>query len=315
MTKNKIKSIFSEQRVILALVIAVVVVVVSIINPRFIALNNIIIIFQQISVLGIITMAMGLLMISGGTDISLAHIMVLCGITMSKLLQQGMPLAVALLVGLAVGALCGFVNGFIIAKTNSIPLIITLGTGQVYYGISLLLSGGTIQGFDGALDFLKYKIFGVIPVMLIVLFAVTAVTSFLLNRTKFGRRVVAVGGNPHNAYLCGINVVKYKIITWTIAGFLSAVASIVFCARIDSITANSSGSYSMNAMAAAIMGGITFAGGTGTISGAFLGCLMMGVINNAMNILKVPSFVQTIVSGAIIVAALIVSNFKASKKK
>lgn len=315
MTKNNLKSFFSEQRVLLALVIAVVIAIVSVINPRFIALNNIIIIFQQISVLGIITMAMGLLMISGGTDISLGHIMVLCGITMSKILQHGQPLPAALLIGLAVGAFCGFLNGFIIARTNSIPLIITLGTGQVYYGISLLLSGGTIQGFDGALDFLKYKIFGIFPVMLVVLFAVTAITSFLLNRTKFGRRVVAVGGNPHNAFLCGINVAQYKIITWTIAGFLSAVASIVFCARIDSITANSSGSYAMNAMAAAIMGGITFAGGTGTISGAFLGCLMMGVINNAMNILKVPSFVQTIVSGAIIVAALIVSNFKAGKKK
>lgn len=315
MTKNNLKSFFSEQRVLLALVIAVVIAIVSIINPRFIALNNIIIIFQQISVLGIITMAMGLLMISGGTDISLGHIMVLCGITMSKILQHGQPLPAALLIGLAVGAFCGFLNGFIIAKTNSIPLIITLGTGQVYYGISLLLSGGTIQGFDGALDFLKYKIFGIFPVMLVVLFAVTAMTSFLLNRTKFGRRVVAVGGNPHNAFLCGINVARYKIITWTIAGLLAAVASIVFCARIDSITANSSGSYAMNAMAAAIMGGITFAGGTGTISGAFLGCLMMGVINNAMNILKVPSFVQTIVSGAIIVAALIVSNFKAGRKK
>ena len=110
-------------------------------------------------------------------------------------------------------------------------------------------------------------------------------------------------------------VYPMQIITWTIAGLLAAVASIVFCARIDSITANSSGSYAMNAMAAAIMGGITFAGRTGTISGAFLGCLMLGVINNAMNILKVPSFVQTIVSGAIIVAALIVSNFKAGRKK
>lgn len=96
------------QRVLLALVIAVVIAIVSIINPRFIALNNIIIIFQQISVLGIITMAMGLLMISGGTDISLGHIMVLCGITMSKILQHGQPLPAALLIGLAVGAFCGF---------------------------------------------------------------------------------------------------------------------------------------------------------------------------------------------------------------
>ena len=315
MTKNKIKAAFTDQRFLLGLVIAFIVVIVAMINPKFIAMSNIITIFQQISVLGIITMAMGLLMISGGTDVSLANIMVLSGITMSKMLELGLPLVSAICIGLAVGAVCGFVNGFIIAKTNSISLIITLGTGQVYYGISLLLSGGTISGFDGALEFLKNKIFGIVPLMLVVLFAVTIITSFILNRTKFGRRVVAVGGNPYNAYLCGINVNKYKIITWVIAGFLSAVASIVFCARIDSITANSSGSYSMNAMAAAIMGGITFAGGTGTVSGAFLGCLMMGVINNAMNILKVSSYVQTIVSGAIIVAALIVSNMNSNRKK
>ena len=171
------------------------------------------------------------------------------------------------------------------------------------------------MNFGGAFNGLKTKYFEIFSPMLLVLLAMVMVAYLMMTYTKFGRRVVALGGNEKNAFLSGINVNRYKIIVYGISGLFCAVASIVFVARIDSITSNAGTNYETNALAAAIIGGITFDGGKGTISGAFLGCLLMGVISNAMNILGVDNNVQTIITGAIIVAAVVLSNINNIKKK
>ena len=170
------------------------------------------------------------------------------------------------------------------------------------------------MSFYGALNGLKHKFFSIFPAMLLVLFVMTVSAYILMNKTKFGRRVVAIGGNEKNAFLSGINVTSYKIAVYTLAGFFSAIAGIVFAARIDSITANAGGGYETNALTAAIIGGVTFDGGKGTIPGTFLGCLLMGVISNAMNILRVPTYIQTIITGCIIVCAVILSNINNLRK-
>ena len=149
----------------------------------------------------------------------------------------------------------------------------------------------------------------------LVLLAMVLLAYFMMTYTKFGRRVVALGGNEKNAFLSGINVTRYKMIVYAISGLFCAVASIVFVARIDSITSNAGTNYETNALAAAIIGGVTFDGGKGTIGGAFLGCLLMGVISNAMNILGVDTNVQTIITGAIIVGAVVLSNINNIRKK
>lgn len=200
-------------------------------------------------------------------------------------------------------------------KSKCIPLVITLGTSKMFYGIALTVSGGRIMNFGGAFNGLKTKYFEIFSPMLLVLLAMVMVAYLMMTYTKFGRRVVALGGNEKNAFLSGINVNRYKILVYGISGLFCAVASIVFVARIDSITSNAGTNYETNALAAAIIGGVTFDGGKGTISGAFLGCLLMGVISNAMNILGVDNNVQTIITGAIIVAAVVLSNINNIKKK
>lgn len=297
------------------IVIALIVVIISCINPNFIGINNIVAIFQQICVLGILTMAMSILLISGGIDLSIGNIMVVCGVVMYVVLDNGLPTFIAVLAGLVTGAACGLLNGAIIAKSKCIPLVITLGTSKMFYGIALTVSGGRIMNFGGALNGLKTKYFEIFSPMLLVLLAMVMVAYLMMTYTKFGRRVVALGGNEKNAFLSGINVNRYKIIVYGISGLFCAVASIVFVARIDSITSNAGTNYETNALAAAIIGGVTFDGGKGTISGAFLGCLLMGVISNAMNILGVDNNVQTIITGAIIVAAVVLSNINNIKKK
>ena len=163
---------FKDQRILLAFVIVGIVIVVSIINPKFIELKNIIQIFQQISVMGILTMAMALLLISGGIDLSIGNLMVLSAICMSTLIASGVALPLAILVGIIVAIACGALNGFIIAKSKCVPLIISLGTSQIFYGISLTISGGRIMSFNGTLDAIgSTKIADVFPVMLFFLIA------------------------------------------------------------------------------------------------------------------------------------------------
>lgn len=314
-SKTAIKKLLKDQRVLLAIVIVAIVVIISLIKPQFIAPGNIVSIFQQICVLGILTMAMSILLISGGIDLSIGNIMVLSGVVMYLCISAAMPLPVAIMAGLATGLLCGLLNGFIIAKSKCIPLVITLGTSKAFYGLALTVSGGRIMNFGGAFDGLKTKYFGVFSPMLLVLLVMTVLAFITMNYTKFGRRVVALGGNEKNAFLSGINVTRYKVIVYGLSGLFCAVASMVFIARIDSITANAGVNYETNALAAAIIGGITFEGGKGTIGGAFLGCLLMGVISNAMNILGVDNNIQTIVTGAIIVGAVVLSNINNIRKK
>lgn len=311
-----VKKIFKDQRALLALVILAIISVVAVINPKFIGIKNLFIIFQQISVIGILTMAMSILLISGGIDLSIGNIMALSGVVMARLINSGTNVFLATLAGLAVGLLCGCLNGVIIAKSRAIPLIISLGTSQVFYGLSLTISSGRIMSFNGAYNAIgKTKLFNVFPVMLFFLAFMVFLSWVIMNRTKFGRRIVAIGGNERNAFLSGINVDRYKIVLYSIAGFYCSVAAIIFSSRIDSITANAGIGYETSALTAAIIGGVTFDGGKGTVSGAFLGCVLMGVISNAMNILKVDSYIQTIITGMIIVCAVVLSNINNIRKK
>ena len=246
---TKFKRILRDQRVLLALVIALLVLVVSIINPRFVRLNNIVAIFTQISVLGVLTMAMAMLLISGGIDLSIGSMMALCGIVVATVLKSGQGMLVALLAGFGTGLVCGAFNGVIIAKSKGMPLIISLGTSMIFNGISLLIAGGAFLQFQNKLDFLRtIRLFDVVPLMVLFMLAVCVIMYVLLNKTKFGRRIVAIGGNEKNAYLSGINVDLYKVITYAIAGVIVAGASLILGARLNSITATAGDGYETDAL-------------------------------------------------------------------
>jgi len=309
-------SMFRDARVLLMIVIVLMVIVVSCINPKFIRLTNIVTILQQISVLGILTMAMSMLMISGGIDLSIGNMMALSAVVLATALKGGMGLGLAVLLAILTAMLCGLLNGFIIAKSKCVPLIITLGTSQIFYGAALLITGGSFMSFGGKLDFMrKISLFNTIPLMVLLMVAAVLVMSYLINRTKFGRRIVAMGGNEKNAYLSGIKVVRYKIITYVISGFLVAVAGIVFAARMNSIAPAAGSGYELNALVAAVIGGITFEGGRGTVSGAILGCLLTGVISSALDILGVDAYLKIAITGIIIVLAVVLSNIDNIRKK
>ncbi len=306
---DRARSLLRSQNLKLIGVLALIAIVITIVNPKFMKITNIVSIFQQVSVLGILTMAMALALISGGIDLSIGMIMALAGVIISTVIEAGAPVWVAVLIGVGVATLCGLVNGLIISLTRTMPLIITLGMSGVYFGLALVISGGQFMGFNGAFDLIgRTRIAGIFPATLIFLFVVVILMYVLLNHTRFGRRVVAIGGNEENAYLSGIRVTRYKTLVYTIGGLLAGVASIVLVSRLDSIVATVGTGYELSALTAAVIGGVTFEGGRGSVGGAFIGVILMGVISNAMTVLSVNSYLQTAITGAIIVVPVVLSN-------
>jgi ribose/xylose/arabinose/galactoside ABC-type transport system permease subunit len=293
----------------LILVIILIVIIASILNPNFLTLRNVLNIMQQISILGILTMCMSLLMISGGLDISIGNMTGLIAIVFARMLLAGNNIFLGVIVALALGTLFGFVNGVIIAKSKVTPLIITLGMNYVFLGIALIVGGGRPQAITGQFEFLgQAKIGGVVPVAIIIFIAIF-IFSFLLRKyTKYGRRLNAIGGNPLAAYLSGINVDMHVISIYTLSGFIVGFAGLILVSRLGMVQADVGANFALQALAAAIIGGITFEGGKGSLVGAFFGVLLLGILNNALNIVGVSSFTQTIVLGAIIVIATVISN-------
>jgi len=317
-SKRKFSGGLKDQRVLLWLIILLICVGVALINPRFLSLGNIMIVLQQVSVVGILTMGMSLLLISGGIDLSIGSIMVFSAVVMAKIIMGGGSVAFAIFAGVGFATLFGFINGVIVAKSRCMPLIISLGMSNVYYGISLVVSNGKFMNFNQQFEYIrKTRLWGTVPiVMLAFLIFVVTVTAILLNLTKTGRRIVAVGGNEENAYLSGIRVGRYKMLAYTISGFFCGIASIVLAARLDSITSSAvTANYELSALTASIVGGVTFEGGRGTVLGAFTGVLLIGLIGNAMTVLSINSYIQKIVEGGIIVLAVVLSNMNNMKRR
>lgn len=308
--KVSIKSKFrflNSQSSYLILVIILIGIVASIINPNFLTLGNFFNVLQQISVLGILTMCMSLLMISGGLDVSIGSMAGLVGIIFAKMLIAGQSILVSVVALLALSTICGFVNGLIVAKSKVTPLIITLGMNYVFLGFGLIIGGGRPQTISG-FTFLGEAKAGPVPVAIIIYILIVAFAFCLRKYTKFGRRLNAIGGNPLAAYLSGINVDLHIITMYALSGLIVGLAALVLVSRLGMIRADTGSDFALQALAAAIIGGITFEGGRGSIIGAFFGVLLLGILINAMNIIGASSYLQTVVLGAIIVVATVISN-------
>ncbi len=302
------RTLFSDSRFLLFLIMLVISGITQCVNPRFFTVNNIISILQQVAVMGMLTMGMVLLLLTGLSDLSIGMNMTLCAICISLVITATDNVWLAILVGVAAGGVCGLFNGVIVSKTKCLPLIITIGTTNVFSGLALVLSQGRFLNFKGKFNFLRTRMFGIFPLSLLFMVAMVAIMAFIIRRTRFGRRCVTVGSNGYAAYLAGIHVDFYKIMAYVIMGFICGLSSVVFVSRLDSIVADAGASYSLKVLSAAIIGGVTFEGGRGTVLGAVIGVLFIGVVSNVMTILNINTYWQTALNGVITVAAVIVSN-------
>ena len=221
----------------------------------------------------------------------------------------------ALLTMFAVAIGGGALNGFIVTKFKCEPLIVTIGTGYIYLGFAQVISQGTYQSIGGAFPFIGTGKVGAIPMPMIVLIIVLVFMFIFLKYVPFGRKLHIIGGNSQVAFLSGIPVNKYKILAFIIGGGIAGLSAFVLTSRIGSALPSNGTGYELNALAAAIIGGASFSGARGSVIGAFLGVLLLGIVSNALNILGVDSFYQTVVLGVIIVIAVIFNNFKNVTKK
>lgn len=320
--KELAKSIF--QKYAIMIIFLVMVIALSILSPAFLQTRNLLNVVRQISVIGLVAIGVTMVIITGGTDLSSGSVIAVAAVVAASLAQRpdwaaakypaltGLPVIVPIIAGLIVGAIAGLINGVVVAKTKIPPFIATLGMMTAARGLALLYADGRpISSLIDSYNFIgQGEVLG-IPFPIIVFLTMAIITHILLNNTKFGRHVYAVGGNKQAALVSGINVSKYLILVYTYAGFLAGMAGIVLSARISSGQPGLGVGYELDAIAAAVIGGTSFSeGGVGTIPGTIAGALIIGVLNNGLDLLNVSAYWQQIIKGIIIVGAVILDERK-----
>lgn len=311
--QNSRKLVFEKMFSLLALVLLSV--VLSILSPYFLTTENLLSIGLQTAIIAIIALGMVFVIISGGIDLSVGSIVALSGIVTAQFLIAGVPLVLSLIAGIAAGGVVGFINGFIIAKGNLPPFIVTLGMMGVARGLSLVLTDGLpISSLPDSFTFLgNGRLLG-IPVPVIILIVATLIATFVLSRTIFGRYVYSIGSNEEAAHLSGINVNINKIMIYAISGLMSGLAGILMAARLVSAQPSAGTGYELDAIAAVVIGGASLVGGVGTVGGTIIGAFIMGVLRNGLNLLDVSPFWQQIAIGIIIVLAVYLDQVRRKKK-
>lgn len=300
-----------------ALVLLVLCVLLAVLSPVFLTGGNLINILQQVTVNGILAVGISVVIFTGGIDISVGSILALVGIIMGKLMvDMGVHPVIAVVAGILVGAACGTFNGLMIAKYKLQPMIATLGMMSIARGAALTIANGkTITGYSSGFRYIgSGMIPGTkIPIQIIFMLILYAVVFFVMKYRKFGRYIYAIGGNEEATRLSGINVTKYKMLAYTVSGVTCALASIVLVSKLNSAQSSAGEGYEMDAIASAVIGGASLTGGFGSIWGTLMGAIIIGVIRNGLNLLNVSSYLQQVILGAIIIAAVLFDSYKNSK--
>ncbi|HIF9194981.1 TPA: ribose ABC transporter permease [Photobacterium damselae] len=300
-----------EQKSLIALIFLIV--VVSFLNPNFFTVDNILNILRQTSVNAIIAVGMTLVILTAGIDLSVGSVLALCGAFAATLIAMEVPVLIAVPTALLAGAILGAISGVIIAKGKVQAFIATLVTMTLLRGVTMVYTDGRpiSTGFTDVAD--SFAWFGTgyamgIPVPIWLMVMVFAAAWYLLNHTRFGRYVYALGGNESATRLSGINVDRVKIGVYAICGFLSALAGIIITSRLSSAQPTAGMGYELDAIAAVVLGGTSLAGGKGRIMGTLIGALIIGFLNNALNLLDVSSYYQMIAKAVVILLAVLVDN-------
>ncbi|MBJ9895094.1 ABC transporter permease [Burkholderia cenocepacia] len=287
----------------------VVCIAMMIASPSFLSAANLENVLRQVSINAIIAVGMTCVILTGGIDLSVGSVMALSGTLAAGLMVAGVNAVAALAIGIAVGLGFGFLNGVFVAFAGMPPIIVTLATMGIARGLALIYTGG--YPIDGLPDWVAFfgsgKVLGIQAPVLIVLVGY-AIAWLLLDRMPFGRYVYAIGGNEQATRLTGVRVARVKLIVYTLAGVTSALAAIVLTGRLMSGQPNAGVGFELDAIAAVVMGGTSISGGRGAILGTLVGALLLGVLNNGLNMIGVNPYVQNVIKGGIILLAIYISR-------
>lgn len=287
------------------------------ISPQFLTLSNWTIIFTQVSINALLAFGVTFVIITGGIDLSIGSVLAFSGVVAALLARQdNYPVIVPVLGGLLVGLLFGALNGFLITKSKIAPFIVTLGIMTIGRGLALIISKGRpISNLSDSFNFIGGGDILGIPFPIIVLFVVFLICSVVLRKTIFGRYVYAVGGNEQASWASGINVNQVKIAVYSLCGLLAGLAGILLTSRITTGQPNAGASFELDAIAAAVIGGSSTSGGVGSIQGTLFGVILIGVLNNGLDLLNVSSYYQQVVMGVIIIGAVLLDSWNQKIKE
>lgn len=307
--------------IIIGLVVLCLILVVNdIIQGRFVFLttNNIMNVLRQVATNLIIACGMTMVIVLGGIDLSVGSIVGLSGcVTAMLIAYNGWPIALAVCAGLFMGVVSGAFNGFVISKTTIPPFIVTLAMLNIARGACYVYTNAQpIRIMSDDFNFIgSGYIANVIPVPVIYLIIIVLISSFIMNNTRLGRHIYAVGGNPTAAKFSGINNGRVLFFAYLFSGVMSAVSGIVLASRMFSGQPTAGQGFELDAIAAVVLGGTSMAGGVGKIGGTVIGALIIGILNNGLNLLNINSFWQLVVKGIVILIAVYADFLKKSSRK
>ncbi|MCI8304805.1 MAG: ABC transporter permease [Lawsonibacter sp.] len=284
---------------------AILCVVFTVINPRFMTWGNFLTVFQQMVLNGLLAVGIMFAILTGGIDLSIGCTFAIVGIAVASACVAGINPFVAIVIGLAIGALLGCFNGFLVNNLKLQPFIATLGTMSLYRGIAYVVTGGVpVTNVPASFRSIFNGQFpGGIRYYVVVMVAVFIIAHIILSKTRTGDYLYSVGGNEEAAKLSGVNTKKTKYIAYIASGVCTAVAGMVMLASLGSAEATAGTGYETDAIAAAAIGGTSMAGGRGTAFGTFCGALLLAILKVGMVVISVDSFWQYVVTGLIIVVA------------
>ena len=309
--KKKMNLAATWEKVGMPFVLLVLVVFMLIKAPNFGTVSNLFNVARSISISAILAAGMTFVIITTGIDLSVGSTIAVSGCIAVLAAQQGLNPLLAILLGMVIGALIGLINGFLIAYCNLAAFIVTLGTMTFMRGLAYTITGG-LPIVDNGLNFraLGNGYLFHVPIPFIVMIIVYVVMWIVLDKTKYGSHVYAVGGNAEAARLAGINVKGVLLSVYVIAGLCAGLAGCIFAARVVSAQPTAGDGYEMDAIAAAVLGGTSLMGGKGKIPGTLIGAIIFGVLTNGLVLMNVPFFTQQLVKGIVIIIAVLIDGLK-----
>lgn len=286
-------------------------------KDSFLTQKNVFNVLRQISANLFLACGMTMVIILGGIDLSVGSIIALSGcIAAGGVVRYNLPLFIAILLGILVGLVVGMFNGLVISKTTIPAFIVTLATMNIAKGFAYVYTGGSpVRVVTKEWQFLGAGYIGSVPTPVILLVIVLIITGLIMNKTKIGRHIYAVGGNAQAAEFSGIKVAKVKFFVHAFSGVMAGLAGVVLASRMYSGQPTAGEGAEMDAIAAVVVGGTSMSGGSGKIGGTIIGGLIIGVLNNGLNLLNVNSFWQYVVKGIVILLAVFIDYIKNSKSK
>ncbi|ATD54482.1 ABC transporter permease [Clostridium chauvoei] len=284
-------------------------IIISIMTPRFLTITNITNVLTQISVNAIIAIGMTFVILTGGIDLSVGSTLALSGAFAASIIKSTGNITLAILVAIIIGTVIGAVNGALVSKGKLQAFIATLATMTIFRGTTLVFTNGTpISKLPESFMNIGNGKIGFLPIAVLITIIVAGIAIYGLSQTRFGRYLYAVGGNEDSARLSGINTDKIKTLVYVISGIAAAISGVIITSRIGSASPNAGTGFELDAIAAVVIGGTSLSGGEGKISGTIIGALIIGVLNNGLNLMNVSPFYQLIVKGLVILIAVLLDK-------